>query len=53
MDILDPKYRSIKRLFRENCTLHNGFFVKDLRILQRDLKDIIIVDVNNSFIRLL
>lgn len=48
MDIIDPKLVSSLRLFRENCTLYNGIFVKDLSKLQRDLKDIIIIDVNKN-----
>lgn len=33
------------RLFRENCTLFKNVFVKDLSNLNRDIKKIIIVDV--------
>ena len=44
LDILD-KENSIKfRLFREHCTYINGIFIKDLKRLNRNLKDIIIVD---------
>ena len=34
------------RLFREHCTLINTAFVKDLNLLGRDAKDIIILDNN-------
>ena len=34
------------RLFREHCTLINTAFVKDLSLLGRDVKDIIILDNN-------
>ena len=44
LDILD-KGKNIKfRLFRDHCTYINGIFIKDLKRLNRDLKDIIIVD---------
>ena len=33
-----------KRLFRENCTFHEGHYVKDLSFLNRDISSIIIVD---------
>lgn len=46
LDKLD-KSRVIKgRLFRENCTITNGLYVKDLNILGKNLKDVIIVDNN-------
>ena len=44
LDILD-KEKTIKfRLFRDHCTYINGIFIKDLKRLNRDLKDLIIVD---------
>ena len=44
LDILD-KNNDIKfRLFRENCTYINGTYIKDLKKLNRNLKDVIIVD---------
>lgn len=46
MDKLDPKRLCAYRLFREHCTMVNNSFVKDLKRLDRDLKDIIILDVN-------
>ena len=44
LDIIDKKGYCPFRLFREHCTLINTTFVKDLKRLGRDLKDIIIVD---------
>jgi len=46
VDRLDPKGVCYFRLFREHCTMINGAFVKDLKRLDRDLKDVIILDVN-------
>ena len=44
LDILD-KEKSIKhRLYREQCTFINGLYIKDLKRLNRPLKDLIIVD---------
>jgi RNA polymerase II subunit A small phosphatase-like protein len=45
VDRLDPKRVCYFRLFREHCTMINGAFVKDLKRLDRDMKDIIILDV--------
>ena len=44
LDILDKNKICSYRLFREHCTLINTSFVKDLKKLGRDLKDVIIVD---------
>ena len=44
LDILDKNKNCSYRLFREHCTLINTSFVKDLKKLGRDLKDVIIVD---------
>ena len=33
------------KLFRENCTLSNGILVKDLTNLNRNIKDLILIDV--------
>ncbi|KAL8447551.1 hypothetical protein Emed_004339 [Eimeria media] len=44
MDKLDPTKLCSWRLFREYCTYIDGVFVKDLSLLGRDLKNIIIID---------
>ena len=44
LDFLDKHRVSAFRLFREHCTFFNGIFVKDLSRLDRDLKDVIIID---------
>lgn len=46
IDKLDTKGLCKVRLFRENCTSFNHYFVKDLSKLNRDLKNIIIIDVD-------
>ena len=48
INIIDQKGYCPYRLFREHCTFINNTFVKDLKKLGRDLKDIIIVD-NSPF----
>jgi TFIIF-interacting CTD phosphatase-like protein len=45
MDKLDPLRLIPYRLFRQHCTMVNGGFVKDLTKLDRNMKDIIILDV--------
>jgi len=44
LDILDKERNIQHRLYREHCTFVNGVFVKDLKRLNRNLKDVIIVD---------
>ena len=44
LDILDKEKNIKYRLFREHCTYINGIFIKDLKRLNRNLKDVIIVD---------
>lgn len=42
--MLDKKKRISHRLFRENCTFTSNGFIKDLQQLNRDLKDVIMLD---------
>ena len=44
LDQLDTHKVISKRLFRENCVFHDGHYVKDLSLLNRDLQNTIIVD---------
>ena len=51
MDILDPKKLCTARLFREHCTFYNNIFVKDLSKVDRDPKDLLILDNSpNSYL---
>jgi RNA polymerase II subunit A small phosphatase-like protein len=45
IDYLDPEGVVSVRLFRENCTLFKNIFVKDLANLNREISNLIIVDV--------
>ena len=44
LDILDKEKNIKHRLYREQCTFINGLYIKDLKRLNRPLKDLIIVD---------
>ena len=45
IDLLDNKKRVQHRLFRQDCTETNSGYIKNLSRVNRDLKDLIIVDV--------
>ena len=44
LDILDSENNIKYRLYRNHCTFINGIYIKDLKKLNRNLKDLIIVD---------
>ena len=44
LDILDKNNVCSYRLYREHCTFINGAFIKDLKRLNRNLKEVIMVD---------
>jgi RNA polymerase II subunit A small phosphatase-like protein len=51
LDKLDPFNYITHRLFRESCVFHEGHFVKDLDLLNRELSQTIIIDNSpNSYI---
>jgi TFIIF-interacting CTD phosphatase-like protein len=41
---MDPKGFCSDRLFREHCSFMNGVFTKDMSLIGRDEKDVIIID---------
>ena len=44
LDLLDKEKNIQYRLYRDHCNFVNGIFIKDLKRLNRNLKDIIIID---------
>ena len=45
LDLLDPFHKYLKaRYYRESCTLSSNGYIKDLNILRKPLKDVLIVD---------
>lgn len=54
IDMIDPKNRVSHRLYREHCRIVNKtYFLKDIRTLGRNTKDIIIVDVKPLLFRII
>ena len=46
LDQLDKKNYIKQRLFRQDCTFSNGIYIKDLKIFDRKLNNMIIIDNN-------
>ena len=46
INFIAPETPQNHRLFRESCTFKNGFYIKDLNLINRNLSDMIIVDNN-------
>ena len=45
LDFLDPnKNIFAHRLYRNHCTLERGYYIKDLRVVNRKMEDVAIVD---------
>ena len=50
---LDAQHNLTHALFRDACRIHpDGSFLKDLRLLGRDLRHVIMVDDNPQVVRL-
>lgn len=53
IDLIDPKKRIAHRLYRDHCIIINkSYYLKNMRILGRNLKNIIIVDVSFNIFRI-
>ena len=46
IDMLDKNKLTSGRLFRQHCLFNHGLYLKDIKIIQKDLKDVIIIDNN-------
>jgi TFIIF-interacting CTD phosphatase-like protein len=48
LNLIDPKKRISHRMYREHCiVVNNSYYLKNLRALGRNMKDVIVVDDNN------
>ena len=46
LDMLDKNKLTSGRLYRQHCLFNHGLYLKDIKIIQKDLKDVIIIDNN-------
>lgn len=44
IDFIDDQVPHERRFFRDSCICYAGYYVKDLSILKRDIKDIVLLD---------
>ncbi|EAN30762.1 dullard-like phosphatase domain protein [Theileria parva strain Muguga] len=44
IDFIDPDGVCKRRLFRDSCKYWNGYYIKDLEILNKPLKDVVTID---------
>lgn len=44
VNLIDPEHFTDHKLFREHCTNYENAYVKDLSLLGRDLKNVVIID---------
>lgn len=51
MDFIDPSRRALIRMYRESCSPLKQGLAKNLVKLGKDLKDVLIIDVNEYLIR--
>ncbi|MEN2497309.1 MAG: Mitochondrial import inner membrane translocase subunit TIM50 [Marteilia pararefringens] len=48
IDAIDPKGKVVYRLYRDSTSLEDGEYIKDLRLMNRDPRRIIFVDINHN-----
>ena len=46
LDQLDKNHYFSRRLYRQDCSFNKGLYIKDLKVIGKDLKDLIIIDNN-------
>ncbi|EKX72028.1 conserved hypothetical protein [Theileria equi strain WA] len=44
IDVLDTNKVCKRRYFRDSCLFYSGYYIKDLTIVQKSLKDVVIID---------